>query len=247
MADVPERSEFTHTGLECYSSQHEGQVFREDEACAYGDAIVAGSITPFARLTMEPKSQFALDAVLRSQWEELQRNDARAASVFYFNHILAAVVSYHQSRPAPDVSCELLISLMGFSPETTVLATTFVRPKRLVIVASKSAESYSEQCIEFLDRQALLAREATRVRFVDPTNHHVLHQTLQEEIRGSNGRCLVDLTGGKKVMSAVAGYAAWSLGIPICYLESRAYNEQMRRPEPGSEELFILEPPANRT
>lgn len=33
-------------------------------------------------------------------------------------------------------------------------------------------------------------------------------------------------------MSAVAGYAAWRLGVPVCYLESRAYNEQMRRPEP---------------
>ena len=44
-------------------------------------------------------------------------------------------------------------------------------------------------------------------------------------------------------MSAVAGYAAWRLGVPVCYLESRAYNEQMRRPEPGSEEIFVLEPP----
>jgi hypothetical protein len=45
-------------------------------------------------------------------------------------------------------------------------------------------------------------------------------------------------------MSAVAGFAAWSLGLPVCYLESRAYNEQMRRPEPGTEELIILESPA---
>ncbi len=133
---------------------------------------------------------------------------------------------------------------MGFSPETTVLATALVRPQRLVIVASSNAERYCEQCIEFLVEHALVAREVISVRMVDPTDHDALFVTLCDALAGTSGRRLVDLTGGKKIMSAVAGYAAWSLGLPVCYLESRAYNEQMRRPEPGSEEIFILEPPA---
>jgi hypothetical protein len=40
---------------------------------------------------------------------------------------LSTVVMHHQQRVAAAATCELLVSLMGFSPETTVLATVFVR------------------------------------------------------------------------------------------------------------------------
>ena len=185
-----------------------------------------------------------IDATLRAAWVRLQSTDAGAASAFYFQHILPVVVKHHQQRVPTAASCELLVSLMGLSPETTVLATALVRPQQLVIVASKNAERYCEQCIAFLTEHTLIAREMISVRMVDPTNHDALFVTLCDALASTSGRRLVDLTGGKKIMSAVAGYAAWSLGLPVCYLESRAYNEQMRRPEPGSEEIFILEPPA---
>ena len=185
-----------------------------------------------------------IEVATRIEWERLQRSDAGAASAFYFQHILPVVVMHHRQRVPTSASCELLVSLMGFSPETTVLTAVFVQPRQLVIVASKNAERYCEQCIAFLTEHALIAREMISVRMVDPTDHDALYATLCNALAGASGRRLVDLTGGKKIMSAVAGYAAWSLGLPVCYLESRAYNEQMRRPEPGSEEIFILEPPA---
>lgn len=186
----------------------------------------------------------SINITTRAEWVRLQSTDAGAASAFYFQHILPVVVRHHWQRVPAAASCELLVSLMGLSPETTVLATAFVRPKQLVIVASKNAERYCEQCVAFLTEHTLIARELINVRMVDPTDHDALFMTLSDALAGASGRRLVDLTGGKKIMSAVAGYAAWSLGLPVCYLESRAYNEQMRRPEPGSEELFIFEPPA---
>jgi hypothetical protein len=185
-----------------------------------------------------------INAAKRIEWERLQRTEAGAASAFYFQHILPMVVKHHRQQVPAAASCELLVSLMGLSPETTVLATAFVRPQQLVIVASKNAERYSEQCIAFLAEHKLIAREMISVRMVDPTKHDALFVTLCDALASTSGRRLVDLTGGKKIMSAVAGYAAWSLGLSVCYLESRAYNEQMRRPEPGSEEIFILDPPA---
>lgn len=184
-----------------------------------------------------------IETATRVEWERLQHADAAGASAFYFRHILPTVVVHHQQHKPPVAPCELLVSLMGFSPETTVLATTLVQPRQLVIIASKRAERYCEQCIAFLTEHALIASEMISVRMVDPTNHDALFTTLCDALAGANGRRLVDLTGGKKIMSAVAGYAAWRLGVPVCYLESRAYNEQMRRPEPGSEEIFVLEPP----
>lgn len=184
-----------------------------------------------------------IEAATREEWERLQRADAASASAFYFRKILPTVVIHHRQTTPVAVPCDLLVSLMGFSPETTVLTTTLVQPRQLVVIASKSAERYCDQCVEFLTGQSLMAREMISVRMVDPTNHDALFVTLSNALAASSGRRLVDVTGGKKIMSAVAGYAAWSLGLPVCYLESRAYNEQMRRPEPGSEEIIVLEPP----
>ena len=191
-----------------------------------------------------PATDFNLASAVRLEWERLQRTDARAASAFYFQSILPAVITHHQQRVDLSPPCELLVSLMGLSPETTVLAMAMVRPQRLEIIASKNAEHYCEQCIAFLTEHQLITREAISMRMVEPTDHNALFVTLCDALTSTGGRRLLDLTGGKKIMSAVAGYAAWSLGLPVCYLESRAYNEQMRRPEPGSEEIFILEPPA---
>lgn len=189
------------------------------------------------------KTGFKTDAAERAEWERLQRIDAHAASAFYFRNILPAVVLHHRQNMPAESRCELLVSFMGLSPETTVLVTAFLRPQRLVIISSRNADQYCEQCLNFLAEHGLLERGAIDSRMVDPTNHRALYTLLGEVLTAVNGRRLVDVTGGKKVMSAVAGYTAWTLGLPICYLESRAYNEQMRRPEPGSEEIIILEPP----
>ena len=90
------------------------------------------------------------------------------------------VVMRHRQNKPPAVPCELLVSLMGFSPETTVLATTLVQPRQLVVIASKSAGGYCDQCLEFLTEHSLMAREMISVRMVDPTDHDAL---LRDSLR----------------------------------------------------------------
>jgi len=189
-------------------------------------------------------NRFEIDGENRVEWERLQRVDARVASAFYFQNILPLVVRYHRQVAPTGSRCDLLISLMGLSPETTVLVTAFLRPQRLVIISSRNASQYCEQALAFLAEHELLPPSAVAVRLVDAANHNELYKTLRVELDAEKGRRMVDLTGGKKIMSAVAGYTAWGFGLPVCYLESRAYNEQMRRPEPGSEEIIIFEPPS---
>lgn len=179
-----------------------------------------------------------------AEWGRLQRIDARAASAHYFARILPAVVAYHHDRDGARHPYQFLLSLMGMSPETTVLAVNFLRPTNLVVAVSRNAEAYFEQCAVFLAGHDLLPRAAVRMVLIDPTDHIEMHRLLSAELGAARGGRIVDITGGKKIMSAVAGAAAWSLGLPICYIESRAYSEEMRRPAPGSEELLVLQPPA---
>lgn len=205
-----------------------------------------GTLLFLANVVIMSKRKLEIDSTTRDEWERRQRLDARDASAFYFERILPAVVRHHQQDAAPVPRIEFLVSLMGLSPETTAIATAFLKPTRLEIVASHHSLRYCDQCIEFLAANALIRPEMISVRRVDPTDHDELFKALCDALATTTESRLVDVTGGKKVMSAVAGYAAWINGVPICYLESGAYNEQMRRPEPGSETLVILEPPGQR-
>ena len=71
-------------------------------------------------------------------------------------------------------------------------------------------------------------------------------QFVQKQPYKPDERALVDITGGKKIMSAIAGQVAWDLDLPLCYLESPAYNPALRRPDPGSEVLLVFPKPSEQ-
>jgi hypothetical protein len=177
------------------------------------------------------------------EWEHALAQDAFQATEFYFENILPTVVAYHRQKPDLVPQYELLVSLMGLSPETTVLAVAMVRPQKLIILASENTSKHCDLCRNFLVQHSLLKKHSVQVRFIDPVDHQQLHDKLMVSLKSTKGSRIVDLTGGKKIMSAVAGYVAWSLGLPICYLDSQLYNQTLRRPEPGSETLRVMNPP----
>jgi hypothetical protein len=62
----------------------------------------------------EQARQFRLDALLRETIQQAERNSAEV----------------------PRERVDLLVSLSGFSPETTIIAFKMVRPARLMIISS---------------------------------------------------------------------------------------------------------------
>ena len=62
-------------------------------------------------------------------------------------------------------------------------------------------------------------------------------------LKNEDAKVFVDITGGKKIMSASAAQAAWEIDAPLCYIEGD-YDPKMRRPTIGSERLEILKNPS---
>jgi hypothetical protein len=56
---------------------------------------------------------------------------------------------------------------------------------------------------------------------------------------GQRPYVMLDITGGRKVMSAAAALAAWQLNLALCYVEAD-YDPRLRRPLPGSDRLLVL-------
>lgn len=158
----------------------------------------------------------------------------------------------------PQQQVDLLVSLSGFSPATTILAFELVRPKRLFVISSEGTTGSIDVINDHLVPRRLRASQF-RHKPCDGTDPLAIYLLVKEEVaglssparglRGGGGRheagqpsVIIDITGGKKVMSAAAALAAWQLDLRLCYIDSR-YDGEMRQPIPGTEELLILDNP----
>ncbi|HEU5128612.1 MAG TPA: TIGR02710 family CRISPR-associated CARF protein [Glycomyces sp.] len=144
----------------------------------------------------------------------------------------------------PHGAVDLLVSLSGFSPETTVFAAAFIRPKDLLVLVSHTARNG----IDLIRRHAAPGLHID-VQQVDPLDPVDIYERIRKAVDDfkrfnsvPNPRVVIDITGGKKSMAAGAALAATQLDSPMCYIDGD-FNPEIRQSEPGSERLVILDNP----
>jgi hypothetical protein len=59
-----------------------------------------------------------------------------------------------------------------------------------------------------------------------------------------SGSTVIDITGGKKIMTAAAALAAWRWDLPMTYLDG-CFDPELRQPEPGSERIVMIDRPSS--
>lgn len=194
-----------------------------------------------------------------AEWRSLLKQDTEAtrkqAESLYFESILPTVLRTLEAEPEHialrEMQYHTLVSLMGFSPETTVISTAIVRPQRLVVVYSHSVGDSYDRAYDFLNDHGILRpRQIVQVE-VNPVDHYDIYRKISALIGENSSQSeastklnIVDVTGGKKIMSATAAQVAWELNMPLCYVESRKYDPSLRRPLPGYEQVIRLSLPS---
>jgi len=136
---------------------------------------------------------------------------------------------------------DLLVSLVGFSPNTTLYCYQALRPDSLLLVHTKESTPSVDIIGAAVDLPASKFHRVSVDGAADALSiYKVVHELLEIRDEGA-GAAIFDVTGGTAVMSAAAALAAWQLDLPLCYLESE-------RPEgeviPGSQRLCVLESPS---
>jgi len=150
---------------------------------------------------------------------------AEQARRFWLDEMYSDVVeaakenSASVERPAVD----LLVSLSGFSPETTLLAYELLQPKRLLVISSENTRQKINIIYEKLHGK--LSPADIEPRYVDPVDPVEIYDLVKraiyvKELDGGPLTAILDITGGKKVMSAGAALAASQLDLPMCYINS---------------------------
>lgn len=145
----------------------------------------------------------------------------------------------------PPESVDLLVSLSGFSPETTIFAAAFLQPKALLVLQSHSARDGIDHIMNHLGMRS----SQVDVQRVDPLDPVDLYERIRKAVEDykrfntvSHPNVIIDITGGKKSMSAGAALAAAQLDSRMCYIDGD-FNPDIRQPEPETERLEMLDNP----
>jgi CRISPR-associated protein (TIGR02710 family) len=183
--------------------------------------------------------------------EEYGTGDRKAQAMrFYLDELLDEVVERARRRivRSPRAPVRLLISLSGFSPATTIIAFRLLRPQRLVVISSNDAQDSVDVIGRLLVGSGELRFQDFTHHRVPPTNPLEIYRHVQRELdalvdpAGEQPYAIIDITGGRKVMSAAAALAAWQLDLDLCYINSD-YDPARFQPVPGSDRLLLLDNP----
>jgi CRISPR-associated protein (TIGR02710 family) len=166
------------------------------------------------------------------------------ATAFYVDHLLAEAAQRARAASAlPDQQVDLLISVCGFAATPTLLTYELLQPRRLLVLRSQDATASVNLIGRYLIGGGRLDFEAFQHETVDPSDPLDMYGKIAKWLDGRDGRyAVIDITGGRKVMSAAAALAAWQLDLGLVYVENR-FDPVSRQPLPGQDRLIILENP----
>ncbi len=171
------------------------------------------------------------------------------ASDFYFAHLFQPSVARAAARlreSAPhNEPIGVLVSTMGRSPATTILAAAVWKPDYLHIIYGDGCEDSRDRAHDELAKISSLRRTIISDECVDPLDLSEQFGAIRRAVldRRRDGRVdLIDITGGKKIMSAIAAQAAWDLTLDLCYIET-ALDPVRSGPKFGTESVEVLRVP----
>jgi hypothetical protein len=138
---------------------------------------------------------------------------------------------------------DLLISVCGFAATPTLLTYELLRPRRLLVLRSQDATDSVNLIGRYLVGGGRLDFEAFQHETVDSSDPLDMYAKIAKWLGGRDGRfAVIDITGGRKVMSAAAALAAWQLDLGLTYVENQ-FDPETRQPLPGQDRLVMLDNP----
>jgi CRISPR-associated protein (TIGR02710 family) len=172
------------------------------------------------------------------------------ATAYRFAVMLPEVIRRAQrnSATAGRPRVDLLVSLSGFSPATTILAYELLRPSQLFVISSDGTDQSIDVIHDYVVGKDRLPARHFNHEICDGTDPLSIYKEVKKRVAPDRASArptsaIIDITGGKKVMSAAAALVAWRLNLRLCYVDSQ-YDPEMRQPVPGTERLLIVDNPA---
>lgn len=177
------------------------------------------------------------------RWLDLSKSGkAKEAKDFYYENLFETVIERFEKNNQHVISgssVDVLISILGFSPEPIVLGAKLLKPKIHIIIHDAGVSLNEEN-------NRIVSKYLENYKFVELNDETFacLYDTLKEQLSITPAQhCAINITGGKKSMSASAGIFARDFFCDLIYVDYNKYDPSTRRPEPGSEFLNLVYSP----
>ena len=173
------------------------------------------------------------------EWLQLSREGKfEQAQELYFSKLLPVVCEHFKEKYSEVLAYEeLLISILGFSPEPIILTAKAMNPAKHIIVTTGENLKVEEILNANLNGNYNLIR-------LSDENFLTMYKSLKEQLLlNSYSRVVIDITGGKKSMVASAAIFGKDYGSKIVYVDFLEYLKDLRKPMPGTEILNLVYDP----
>lgn len=172
------------------------------------------------------------------KWINLSRNGmSDEAERFYFEQIFQEVLNKFINRYSTNRTDELLVSLLGLSPEPLILTAKATNPKTHLIITNPVKREILDTLTEYL-------KPGFKLVTLENDDFKTIYRTIKEALSDyPTQNITIDITGGKKSMVASASIFGKDYGSRIVYVDFEEYLKDLRKPLPGSEFLNIVYDP----
>lgn len=170
------------------------------------------------------------------EWLSLaKKGNFKLAEKLYFDKLFPEIIGKFQKKYSNNFEeDEILISMLGFSPEPIILTANAVNPIKHYIITTEHKENVIARVEEFIEHDFNLITLAD-------TTFNTIYKSLKEilyEIGSS--KITLDITGGKKSMVTAAAIFGKDYRCKIIYVDFEEYIKDLRKPMPGSEILNVV-------
>lgn len=166
------------------------------------------------------------------------------AEDFYYNTLFVDVIDEFCDRNStPEIRCNVLFSVLGYSPEPIILTQRALNPEVHIIFTTdiNNAEA-SKKIREYLGKY--LTSEFKIIEVEDSSFSGIYSAMKDQMMLHPSQDYVIDITGGKKSMVASAAIFGRDYNCNIVYVDYDQYISQIRKPLPGSERLNYVYRPA---
>lgn len=168
----------------------------------------------------------------------MNRGDFGFAEKLYFDKLFPEIIdNFQRKNEYLFEENEVLISILGFSPEPIILTAHAAKPVKHYIITTEHKEEVISKIEDFIEHDI-------RIIILKDTSFNTIYKSLKEiiyEIESS--KITLDITGGKKSMVAAAAIFGKDYRCKITYVDFENYIRELRKPMPGSEILNVIYDP----
>jgi hypothetical protein len=185
------------------------------------------------------------ESIIKKWFDLLDNDDFDVAEQYYVDNMIPSIVNRILDATRINVIYDVLISLVGFTPEVNVIAYKLIRPKKFILFCSKETIHQADKIIKYC-KLSLKQVEIVEFQYEDVFLNDIyfkLRCFIDSNSWATN--YLFDITGGKKIMGNQLSIAAYimnqNLGksADICYIDFEKYLPKYRKPDPNTIILSI--------